>query len=229
MIDAVFFDLDNTLIDFMKVKRASCEEAISAMIDAGLDIRKDAAMKILFELYDHYGLEYNKIFQRFLRQTIGRIDWKILAAGIVAYRRIRMGFLEPYPGVRRTLMTTKLGGIKLGIISDAPKIKAWVRLASLRFGDFFDVVVTYDDTRKLKPHSLPFERGLKRLSVAPENALMVGDRPERDITGARRVGMKTCFARYGAEREYRNVRADYVIDDIKDLLGIIAKENSQKG
>jgi len=36
MIKAVLFDLDNTLIDFMRMKRNSCESAISAMIDAGL-------------------------------------------------------------------------------------------------------------------------------------------------------------------------------------------------
>ena len=51
MIKAVIFDLDNTLIDFMKFKRISCEAAINAMIDAGLDVNKDIAMDNLFNLY----------------------------------------------------------------------------------------------------------------------------------------------------------------------------------
>jgi len=45
MIKAVIFDLDNTLIDFMKMKEASVNAAIEAMRDAGLkksseDIRR---------------------------------------------------------------------------------------------------------------------------------------------------------------------------------------------
>ena len=38
MIKAVLFDLDNTLIDFMRMKRLSCEVAMDAMIKAGLKI-----------------------------------------------------------------------------------------------------------------------------------------------------------------------------------------------
>ena len=44
MIKAVFFDIDNTLIDFMTMKHKSCEAAINAMIAAGLKVeRKKAA------------------------------------------------------------------------------------------------------------------------------------------------------------------------------------------
>ena len=54
MIKAVIFDLDNTLIDFMRMKKLSCDAAISAMIDAGWNVKKDKAMKELFALYDKY-------------------------------------------------------------------------------------------------------------------------------------------------------------------------------
>ena len=57
MIKAVIFDLDNTLIDFMRMKQLSCDAAISAMIDAGLNVNKRKAMDELFSLYDKYGLE----------------------------------------------------------------------------------------------------------------------------------------------------------------------------
>ena len=68
MIKAVIFDLDNTLIDFMRMKRISCDAAISAMIGAGLDVNKEKAMKILFDLYDKHGLEEKNIFQIFLKR-----------------------------------------------------------------------------------------------------------------------------------------------------------------
>ena len=40
MIKGVIFDFDNTLMDFMKMKRAAVEAAVEAMIDAGLLLQK---------------------------------------------------------------------------------------------------------------------------------------------------------------------------------------------
>ena len=50
MIKVILFDLDNTLIDFMKFKTICCEEAIDAMIDGGLNMKKETALKRLFKL-----------------------------------------------------------------------------------------------------------------------------------------------------------------------------------
>lgn len=220
MIKAVIFDLDNTLIDFLKMKRMSCEAAITSMIDAGLLVEKENALKILFELYDKFGMEDSKIFQKFLKKTQGKIDYKILASGIVAYRKVRSGFLEPYPHVISTLLKIKEKGKKLAIVTDAPKLKAWIRLAAMKLADFFDVVITFDDTQHHKPSSLPFEAALKRLALRPNECLMVGDWPERDIEGAKRFHIKTCFAAYGNPK-IKNAKADYIIHDIHELLEIV--------
>ena len=181
MIKAVLFDLDNTLIDFLKMKRVSCEAAVTAMIGAGLKIEHDKALKVLFELYNKHGLEEKMIFQIFLKEVSGKVDYKILANAIVAYRRVRAGFLEPFPNVDYVLLKLRSKGIKLGIVTDAPKLKAWLRLAAMRLSNFFDVVVAFEDTKKLKPSKLPFEAALKQLKVKPSECLMVGDWPERDI------------------------------------------------
>jgi len=217
---AVLFDLDNTLIDFLSMKKISCEAAISAMIDSGLPIKKNIAYKKLFDLYNVHGIEDQQIFQKFLKKETGKIDYKILSTGIAAYRRMQVGYLEPYPQVRRTLIALRERGLKLGIVSDAPKLKAWIRLAEMRLTDFFDVVVTLDDTGKLKPHVLPFNAAMKELKLKPEEILFVGDNPGRDIKGAKKVGMKTALAKYGQIFPSKNIKADYELKEVQELLKI---------
>ena len=220
MIKAILFDLDNTLIDFMKMKKHSCRAAIDAMIGAGLKIKHEKAFKVLFELYGEFGMEEKTIFQKFLKKLTGKIDHKILANGIVAYRRVRTGFLEPYPNVDYVLLKLKRKGIKLGIVTDAPRLKAWIRLAAIKLSKFFDVVVTFEDTKQHKPSKLPFKAALSKLKLKPQECLMVGDWPERDIKGAKAIGMRTCFAKYGNPK-IKKTDADYEISNIKMLLEIV--------
>ena len=220
MIRAVIFDLDNTLIDFLKMKRIAVDEAIDAMIDAGLSLPKKKALDILYDVYKEKGFEDPKIFQKFLKKVTGKVDHKKLAYAIVAYRQARVGFLHPYPGTKRTLIRLKEKGLKLGIVSDAPKLKAWIRLVNMKIDDFFDVVVGLEDTGRLKPSRLPFRAALKELKVKPSECLMVGDRPARDMKGAKALGIKTCFAAYGYEGKTK-VKTDFVIEDISELTSII--------
>ncbi|MBI2658540.1 TIGR02253 family HAD-type hydrolase [Candidatus Woesearchaeota archaeon] len=219
MIKAVIFDLDNTLIDFMTMKKLSCDAAISAMIGAGLNVDKKKATKELFKLYDKYGLEKKTIFQKFLKKVAKKVDYEVLASGIVAYRRVRTGFLEPYPHVVDVLFELKRRGIKLAIVSDAPRLKAWIRLVSMKINHLFDAVVTFDDTKVMKPSTMPFKFAFKKLKAKPQECLMVGDRPERDIKGAKKLGMLTCFAKYGNPKA--KSKADYEINGIKELLEIV--------
>jgi putative hydrolase of the HAD superfamily len=225
MIKAVIFDLDNTLIDFMKMKRIAVEEAVDAMIDSGLKIKKKQALKQLYKIYYDVGLENPKIFQKFLKKTTGEIDYKALAYAITAYRRARTGFLHPYPGAESTLTKLKSMGLKLAIVSDAPKLKAWLRLVSMRIDHFFDIVVALEDTGRLKPSRLPFRAALKKLNLQPEECMMIGDRPEKDMKGARALGIQTCLARYGAEKNPRG-KWDFEIKDITGLVKVVEKINS---
>lgn len=221
MIEAILFDLDNTLIDFMLMKRKSCEAAIDEMISAGLKMRKEKAMRILFGLYGEKGIEYNRIFQEFLKKTIGKIDYKILAKGIVAYRRAQIAYVKPYTGTVKTLVKLKEKGIKLGIVSDAPSVNAWIRLVEMNIGDFFDVVITLQETGKRKPSKTPFLRAIREIGAKPANVLFVGDWPERDIQGAKALGMKTAFARYGSFKKTKKSGADHELKRIEDLLRVV--------
>lgn len=272
----IIFDLDNTLLDFMELKKHSCEAAVTAMINAGLKMKKEAALSLLFSLYDSYGIEDHVIFQHFLIQTRGKIYYPLLAAGIVAYRNVRSSYLVPYPHVHQTLQELQRRNIILCILTDAPRLKAWIRIAALQLTPYFTHVITYDDTKTKKPSPRPFQKLLYVINhphtktidhrlqttnhkpsttnylpqtinpnpptnlkprtpdhrlptsdfrpVLPSECLMVGDMIDRDIKGAQKLGIKTCWARYGTGKYStgkKNVaKGDYTIDDIIQLLNI---------
>lgn len=225
MIRAIIFDLDNTLVDFMKMKKRSIEEAIPAMIDAGLPITYKECDDFISEIYKEQGIEYQQVFDMLLQRVLHYVDYKILSAGIIAYRRAREAALIPYPHVYSTLNKLLKSGIKLGILSDAPTKEAWLRLAQLNFIHTFDAVVTFNDTGERKPHPSPFKAILNKLSVKPEETLMIGDWAERDILGAKNAGMKTAFAKYGDTFDTQDHGADFELNDISELVGIINMEN----
>jgi len=222
MIKAILFDLDNTLVDFMKMKKASCEAAISAMVDAGLKLNKKNAMKELFVLYDQYGIEHHKVFQKLIQKFNKKIDYHILAKGIISYRKVQQGFHETYPNVIKTLIKIREQGIKLAIVSDAPKLKCYMRLVELNISEFFDYVVAFEDTREHKPSPKPFQKAMNLLKIKPDEAIFVGDWPERDIKGAKALGIKTVHATYGNIFKTK-IKPDYAIKDIIELLKIIEK------
>lgn len=225
MIKAVIFDLDNTLVDFMAMKRQAVDAAIHAMVDAGLRLSFDDAKERIDRIYKEKGIEFQNVFDQLLYGVFKKVDYKILSAGIIAYRRAREAALVPYPHVYMTLTELLKMGLKLAVISDAPAREAWLRLSYLNFHHLFDLVLTFDDTGERKPSPAPFKKALKLLRLKPHEALMVGDWAERDMVGAAKVGMKTVFARYGDTFGTIESHADYDISDVSELISILKKEN----
>jgi len=227
MIRAIIFDLDNTLTDFMKMKRAAIDAAVDGMLDAGLTLPREEVATRIYQVYDREGIEYQQVFDRFLNEALGRIDYKILSSAIVAYRRARDSYLVLYPHVNITLLELLKRGLKLAVVSDAPRLQAWTRLAHLQLHHLFDSIVAFEDTGERKPSPKPFERAIEVLGIAPNEAIMVGDWPERDVVGAAKVGIKTAFARYGDTFGTVHSGADFDLNDIYELVAIVDKLNGR--
>jgi HAD superfamily hydrolase (TIGR02253 family) len=225
LIRAIIFDLDNTLTDFMKMKRAAIDAAVDGMIDAGLKLSRQEASEKIYRVYDREGIEYQQVFDLFLKEEFGGIDYKLLTSAIVSYRRARDSYLVLYPHVNLTLMEILKRGLKLAVVSDAPRLQAWMRLAQLQLQHLFDPVVAFEDTGERKPSPKPFERALELLGVGPAETIMVGDWPDRDVVGASKLGIRTAFARYGDTFGTEHSGADYDLNDVHELVEIVDRLN----
>jgi len=225
MIKAIIFDIDNTLVDFVRLKRMAVESAILGMIEAGFHVDKDRSIEHIMSIYEEEGWEYQLVFNKFIENKLGYLNYKFLAAGILGYRKARESALSPYPFVTSTLIKILKKGIKLAIVSDAPSREAWLRLVQINLHNLFDVVVTFNDTNERKPSAKPFSLALKQLNIKASETIMVGDWPERDIVGAKKVGMKTVYAKYGDVNKTNNSGADHDINSFDELLEVIDLEN----
>lgn len=227
MIKAVIFDLDNTLTDFMRMKENAVDAAVDAMVDAGLRFPPDRVKEIIYKVYEDKGIEFQNVFDVALVELLGEVDFKVQAAGIVAYRRAREASLVLYPHVKLTLIELMKRGIRLAVVSDAPRQEAWLRLCYLQLHHMFDFVSTFEDAGARKPSRIPFQMALDYFMLNPDEAIMVGDWPERDITGADQVGMRTVFARYGNTFGTKESGAHYDINDIYELVDIVDQLNGR--
>jgi len=245
-VKAILFDLDNTLIDFMKMKQHAINSAVEAMIDAGLPKGKEEVLKIIDRLYKKYGIEYQKIFDDVLTEILGKVDFKILAAGVVAYRKVKEGYIEPYPNVTSTLVELVKRGYNIGIISDAHAFQVWTRLVGMNLHHLFNFVITFEETGVGKPDELPFRLALEKLNLKPEEVVMIGDDIKKDIKGAKKFGIITILAKYGemtelikhgyitgirpesfptkVDRKSDEQKPDFEISDIKEILDLLPKK-----
>jgi 2-haloalkanoic acid dehalogenase type II len=225
-VQAVLFDLDNTLVDFMRMKRTASDAAARAMVAAGADFEfsADEAGDILFGEYLQ-DIEGNEVFATFLRKhhrqklslNQHHVD-RITAAAVNAYLKTKTLHTEPYPGVRRTLVDLSRRGLRLGVLTDAPRFKAYQRLEAAGLVDFFDFVLTLTDHGEPKPSPKAFRAAIDLFGLPPHAILMVGDWPEKDMAGAKAAGMRTAWARYGKPGAPVPKEADVALDAAEDLI-----------
>jgi len=237
-IKAVLFDLDNTLMDYIRMKELAVNAALRAFMDSDVDMNFDSAKKQIYQIYKESHMDDQQVFEKFLKHYDRESDIKLVAKGVVAYKRAKSGNIITYPLVRKTLIELIKRGLKLGVVSDAPKFSGWTRLAELGLEDFFDVVVTFEDTNEKKPSQLPFKKAMEKIekdNINPEEVLFVGDMPQKDLEGARRVGFKTAFAAYGfyetmlaikpSRKKIEEIKTQYKPDHVlyrfDDLLKIV--------
>lgn len=221
-IKAIIFDLDNTLIDFIKMKQEAVKSAVKAMIKTGLKIGEEEGHKKLMITYLKLGIESDVAFQEFLKNELGKVDEKMLAAAINAYLKTKNRFMKPYPNVKPTLRELKRKGLQLVIVTDAPKVKAYQRLLAMNIEKYFDFFIGFEDTGKKKKTELPLRMAMEKLKLNPEEIMMVGDSIKRDIIPAKKLNMKTVLAKYGTEEKVDKIKPDLEINGIKEILSLFA-------
>jgi HAD superfamily hydrolase (TIGR01549 family) len=90
----------------------------------------------------------------------------------------------------------------------------------------FDTVVVSDEVGWRKPKPAIFEAALRRLGLAPVDALFVGDRPDIDVAGAQGAGMASAWINRNGAALPEGIRPpDFELRDLAELGAILGIES----
>jgi len=206
--------MDNTLFDLVGAKLEACRCVVD-YLGAG-----DPEALFLQFLNGVYGFEDHRNIRDYL-EALGVYQPRTFEVCCRTYEGVKLDLVEPYPGVEETLRCLQDAGIRLAVATDAESVQADRRLRKTGLIDFFEVVVTPEVSGRRKPEPDSLLYALRRLDAVPEEAMMVGDSPRRDIAPGRQLGMVTAFAAYGDWRRSSaaDVAADIVLAEFSEILG----------
>jgi len=97
------------------------------------------------------------------------------------------------PGAKEVLKAIRSRDYRLGLISNTgrtPGTVLRVLMGNMGILEYFDATTFSNEILVRKPSEGAFTVTLEKLKVMPKAAVHVGDDPESDIAGAKRVGMR---------------------------------------
>ena len=128
-----------------------------------------------------------------------------------------------YPGVQEVLEHFLAAGKRMAIATNKGEHFTRGLVRKLGLHRYVGLVVGPESVARRKPDPECVELILRHWSVGPERTLLIGDAAD-DILAGRAAGTLTCGALYGygAERDIRDARPDWVIRSIRELPGLIS-------
>jgi putative hydrolase of the HAD superfamily len=236
-LDAIFFDIDDTLFSTTVFADKARRSAIDAMIRAGLSADRIDAMReldeVITEFSSNYGGHFDKVLDRLGPEShAGHNRAVIVAAGVVAYHATKWRELKVYDDVYEVLRW--LAGTQLvrGIVSAGITIKQAEKLVRLEILEFLtpSAIFFTDQVGFSKPNPKLYRRVLQRVKLQPARCLYVGDNPTHDIDPCNREGWSTARIRRSgrhAQEEGLTVPA-HEIRDFFELRRVLQDEYGVK-
>jgi putative hydrolase of the HAD superfamily len=189
-IQAVIFDMDNTLLKFVEAKKLACKKVIEH-VGCG-----DEMDLFRYFLRNIHGFEHHDNVRDYLNDNGVRDESTCLEACTI-YDTVKLDSIVLYPGVTETLELLRSHAIRMAVVTDAESRQATARLNKLNIEHFFDCVITPDISGVRKPNPTSFTMALDRLQASPEKTWVVGDSLRREIEPGNALGMTTVHAEYG--------------------------------
>lgn len=137
-----------------------------------------------------------------------------------AYAREKNLAIAFFPGARETLRSLKDRGLRLALITNGSRETQRRKIERFALAGFFDHILVEEEFGVGKPDERIFQAALDKLNVAAPETWMVGDDLQRDIAGARKLGIYSIWVdwRGNGPPPSAPVQPDRIIRNIGELL-----------
>jgi len=214
-MQAVLFDLDGTLIDSAPDLGAAADQMRVARGLASLPLERYRPMA---------GSGARGMLGVAFGITPDAPDFVTLREEFFLNYEARMlRNTQVFSGVAELVEALCERGLRWGVVTNKSVRFTDPLTRAIPLFDTAGVIVSGDTTPYSKPHPEPLFEAARRLGVAPEACVYVGD-DERDILAGRAAGMKTIAATYGYMGEQAEVArwdADAAIASPLELLQLL--------
>ncbi|HVF92759.1 MAG TPA: HAD family hydrolase, partial [Sphingomonas sp.] len=213
-IQAVFFDIDGTLVDSNEHHVTAWDVAFR---DAGHAVDPAA-------IRGQIGKGGDLLVPTLLPEVAkSEIDALSDAHG-KAFKRRHLGRITPFAEASALLRHTHRRGQRVVLASsaDGKEVAHYIKLLKVR--DIVDATTSIDDVETSKPAGDIFAAALKKVRLAPDEVIVVGDTPY-DVEAAMKCGIDAIGVLSGGfdEAVLRGAGAVAVYDDVAALLADYAR------
>ncbi|WP_410510941.1 HAD family hydrolase [Paenibacillus sp. BR2-3] len=220
-VQALLFDLDNTLMDRDHTFRSFCTQFVQDILG---HLEPDSAQKVVEDMIvrDADGYRDKDGFFEELSQVL---PWQnpVPASDIRAY------YDESYSAhgaimkhAETVLDYCKERGYILGLVTNGKKDIQHAKIDLLGLRHYFQVIVISAEEGISKPDPEIYRLALERLGADPGKTLFIGDHPVNDIWGAGKAGMEGIWLRrnhmWDETLDIRPWKTISGLDELKNIL-----------
>lgn len=220
IIQAVFFDFDNTLVDYVRSDTAALSR-LADLVRVDADQFVDRAVQHIMAfhaLYDRGEARPKDMNYYRLSNTLKDfgVAWK--QEYLDLYLDCYLNNPYVFPGVPEMLGQLK---VFTGLISNAYLVEEQrLRIQRSGLGQYFDDILICGEVGLYKPAPQAFWYLTDKHGLTPENCIYVGDSETHDVRGANDAGFISVKV---APRSGPNSQADYICENIHELTKLLGK------
>lgn len=212
-LKAVLFDMDGVLFDSMKNHTLAWYKAVSSL---GIPCERD-------EFYQYEGATGKWTINTIYRRAYGRDATEEEIERLYSLKSKYFNALSesgPMPGAKEMLQKVKQAGLTPVLVTGSGQRSLLKRLEHEFPGVFMpETMITAFDVKKGKPDPEPYLKGLKKVKVKPEEAMIVENAPLGVQAGVA-AGIFTVAINTGPipDGQLQDAGADLVYPDMRALV-----------
>ncbi|MEE0419681.1 MAG: HAD family hydrolase [Lachnospiraceae bacterium] len=229
-IQAVLFDVDDTLYDQAQPFAKACEALFGRVYSFSIDALFASSRRHsdeVFELSRSGAISMEEMYIYRIQRAFADFQIPISDAQALEFQRLyaqNQDHLQMSDKVREILGMCRERGVVTGVITNGPSSHQWKKVETLGLTAWVPTAAVFvsDDVGAAKPDRKIFDHAAKVLGLEPQRICFVGDSFENDVRGAKMAGWQSVWLNRRKNLVLNaDLKPDYCAESEEELLEIV--------